>query len=74
MNLILAILSTVSFVGFFGLVTVGVLSGEGSALYGLTQALSTILLPVLLLLIPLVGFRVPKPEKPKEEDKTPDQT
>jgi serine/threonine protein kinase len=73
LNLILAILSTVSVVGFFGLVTVGVLSGEGSALYGLTQALSTILLPVLLLLIPLVGFRVPKPEKPKEEDKTPEQ-
>jgi hypothetical protein len=73
LNLILAILSTVSGVGFFGLVTVGVLSGEGSALYGLTQTLSTILLPVLLLLIPLIGFRVPKPEKNKEEDKTPEQ-
>jgi serine/threonine protein kinase len=73
LNLILAILSSVTVVGFFGLVTVGVLSGEGSALYRLTQAISTILLPVLLVLIPLVGFGVPKPERQKGEDNTPDQ-
>jgi uncharacterized membrane protein YuzA (DUF378 family) len=73
LNLILAILSSVTVVGFFGLVTVGVLSGEGSALYRLTQAISTILLLFLLVLIPLVGSRVSKPERQKGEDNTPDQ-
>ena len=70
LNFVLATLSTVTVVGFFGLVTVGVLSGEGSAIYGLTQAISTALVFALFVLIHLVGFRVPKPEKPKEEEKT----
>jgi hypothetical protein len=73
LDLLLALLSTVTVVGFFGLVTVGVLSEEGSAIYALTQLVSTICLLVLFVLIPLVGFRVPKPQKPKEEDKTPEQ-
>jgi serine/threonine protein kinase len=74
LNLILFLLSTISVFGFFGLVTVGVLSGEGTALYELTQAISSVLIFALLVLIPLVGFRVPKLEKPEEKEITPDQT
>ena len=73
-DLILAAISLFVIVGFFALVTIGVSSGEGSELYQLTTSSSSFLILALFVLIPLIGFRAPKIEKPKKEDKAPEQT
>lgn len=66
LNLVLAVLSLTAVAGFYGLATIGVLSGEESAIYGLTQSISTIFFLALLVLIPLIGFQAPSLEKPKD--------
>jgi hypothetical protein len=70
----LAIVSLLVIVGFFALITVGVSSGEGSELYQLTTSSSSFLILALFVLIPLIGFRAPKIEKPKEDEKGPEQS
>lgn len=75
LNLSLAALSSLTVVGFYGLVTLGVVSGPESAIYGLTQSLSTIFILPLLVLIPVVGFRAPViNEKQEKVEKSSDQT
>jgi uncharacterized membrane protein YagU involved in acid resistance len=53
---------------------VGTIADQESDLYRLTTSIASIFLVTHIVLIPLVGFRVPKVEKPKEENKTPEQT
>jgi hypothetical protein len=69
----LAAISLFVIVGFFALITIGVSSGEGSEIYGFTTSSSSFLILALFVLIPLIGFRAPNIEKPKEEEeKTPE--
>jgi hypothetical protein len=67
-DLLLAGLSLLMVVGIFVLFAVGTLSGQESEIYGLTTSIASICLVALFTLIPLVGFRAPKLEKPKMEE------
>lgn len=73
-DLLLAVLSLSMILGIFALFAVGTIAGQESDLYRLTTSIASIFLVTHIVLIPLVGFRVPKAEKPKEENKTPEQT
>jgi serine/threonine protein kinase len=73
LDLMLAALALSMILGIFALFAVGTIAGEGSDFYSLTTSIASVFLLLHIVLAPIVAIRVPKTEKPKEEDKVPEK-